>query len=145
VAARGAVITEAVQTSVISCTAARRLRFEYPDGGFSPARDHAGRSAVVALALYGLLAQLDEGYCLRSGCDLIPLTSPEVEVIGRTLEEVDTYPIEVDSALAALRAANQRAGQQGLRWREAPLAVEADERLVTLVERSRTAAIAGGN
>jgi CRISPR-associated protein Csb1 len=144
-AARGAVITEAVQTSVISCTAARRLRFEYPDGRFSPARDRAGRSAVVALALYGLLAQMDDGYCLRSGCDLIPVRNPELEVIGRTLEDINTYPIDVDSALAALTMANEKAAQQRLRWRESPLLVEADERLVTLVERSRNAAMAGDN
>jgi CRISPR-associated protein Csb1 len=143
-AARGAVITEALQTSVISCTAARRLRFEYPDGRFSPARDRAGRSAVVALALYGLLAQMDEGYCLRSGCDLIPLKSPELEVIGRTLEDADTYPIDVDSALAALNAANEKAATLELRWRQGPLVVDADERLVALVERSRSAAVAGG-
>jgi CRISPR-associated protein Csb1 len=144
-AAQGAVITEAVQTSVVSCTAARRLKFEHPDGRFSPARDRAGRTAVLALALYGLLAQMDEGYCLRSGCDLIPMRNPELEVIGRTLEDVDTTPIDVDSALAALKAANNSAAQQGLRWRDGPLVVDADERLVTLVERSRNAAIAGDN
>lgn len=136
---RGAVITEAVQTSVVSCTAVRRLRFEDEDNGIDPARDHAGQVATVALALYGLIAQMDSGYYLRSGCDLFPVHEPKLEVIRRTLEETESHPIDTETALSALNEALEMANQHGLGWRKEVVTAMADERLVTLVERSRTA------
>ena len=138
---RGAVITEAVQTSLVSCTAARRLKFENSDGSYSAERNHCGRVAVVALGLYGLLSQMDEGYYLRSGCDLIPIENPKLEIIGRTLNDIDSHEINVDMALDALKTALQKAEDQGLVWRKDTITAEADDRLITLVERSRNAAL----
>lgn len=145
VSERGAVITEAIQTSLISLTAARRLRFERNDSGggnqdiYSDDRDLAGQTVVVALGLYGLLAQMEEGYNLRSGCDLIPVKAPRLEIIGRTLEEVETYSVTVDGVLQALEQAKGDAKNQGLVWREEPLHATADDVLTTLIQRSRTA------
>jgi CRISPR-associated protein Csb1 len=134
---RGAVITEAVQTSVVSCAAARRLRFESEDTAYEDARDRSGQTVIVALGLFGLLAQMDSGYYLRSGCDLIPTEEPKLEIIGRTLKNIETCPIMATDALTALQAALNAAEAQGLRWRTAPVIAEADDRLITLVERSR--------
>lgn len=134
---RGAVITEAVQTSVVSCAAARRLRFESEDTAYEDARDRAGQTVIVALGLFGLLAQMDSGYYLRSGCDLIPTEEPKLEIIGRTLKNIETCPIMATDALTALQAALNAAEAQGLRWRTTPVIAEADDRLITLVERSR--------
>lgn len=135
----GAVITEAIQTSVISCTAARRLRFEYEDGSYDDERDLCGQTAVVALGLYGLLAQMDSGYYLRSGCNLFPLHEPKLEVIGRTLRENKNHAIAAETAREALQESLKKAQEKGLKWREKALHVEADERLVECVERSRKA------
>lgn len=134
---RGAVIVEAIQTSLISCAAVRRLRFEMQDGSYSDSRNLAGRTAIVALGLYGLLAQMDNGYYLRSGCDLIPIDEPKLEIIGRTMNETETYPINADVALESLRACVKTAEEQGLYLRKEKITAEADERLVTLIERSR--------
>lgn len=134
---RGAVITEAIQTSLVSCAAVRRLRFEREDGSYDDARDHAGQTALIALSLYGLLAQMEAGYNLRSGCDLLPLKEPQLEVIGRSLEQSIQYPVNAADLRAALLQALDKAAAQGLAWRQESLTAIADERLVTLVERSR--------
>jgi CRISPR-associated protein Csb1 len=134
---RGVVITEAVQTSLISCTAVRRLRFECDDSSDRPERDLVGQTAIVALGLFGLVAQMDAGYNLRSGCDLIPLRKPKLEIIGRTLEEIQEYAVDSNAALNALKIALNNAKGQGLEWSTKKIVAEADDRLVTLVERSR--------
>lgn len=136
---RGAVIVDAVQTSLVSCTAVRRLRFERSDGSYEKDRDHAGQAVIAALGLFGLLSQMDSGYYLRSGCDLIPQTEPQMEIIGRTLEDSSTYPIDATSAKEALEECLKAAESQGLSWRQDKLIAEGDDRLVTLVERSRKA------
>ena len=140
---RGAVITEALQTSLISCTAARRLRFEKEDRTYDKSRDMAGRIATLALGLYGLLAQMETGYYLRSGCDLIPISTPKLEVIGRSLEEVESHEVSAPAALEALNKSLKMAAEAGLSWRAEKVVAMADERLVTLVERSRTATAGG--
>jgi len=136
---RGSVITEAIQTSVVSCAAVRRLRFEQGNGGYDDSRDHAGQVTIAALGLYGLLAQMDSGYYLRSGCDLFPLNEPKLEVIGRTLEDIKVYPLTAPDARNAFLASLEQAKEKGLQWRTEPVRAEADERLTTMVERSRKA------
>lgn len=134
---RGAVITEAIQTSLVSCAAVRRLRFERADGGYDDRRDHAGQTALVALGLYGLLAQMEAGYNLRSGCDLLPLQEPQLEIIGRSLQQIDSYAVSAADLRTALLEALDQAAAQGLNWHQESLTAMADERLVTLIERSR--------
>ena len=134
---RGAVITEALQTSVISFAAARRLRFETANGSIDRARDLAGQLATVALGLYGLLAQMEAGYNLRSGCDLLPLHQPRLEIIGQSLQDVSEIAVDAVSAQACLKQALKDAETLGLAWRSEPVTVVADDRLVTLIERSR--------
>jgi len=136
---RGAVITEAIQTSLVSCAAARRLRFEREDESYEDIRDRAGQTAVVALGLFGLIAQMDAGYYLRSGCDLIPVDEPKLEIIGRTLKDIKVFPIDATKALITLEEALDAGKEQGLEWRTDPVTAEADDRLLTLVQRSRQA------
>jgi len=140
---RGAVITEAVQTSIFSLAAARRLRFEIEDESWDRKRDHAGQAATVALGLFGLLAQMEAGYYLRSGCDLVPTRKPRLEIIQRTLEDVESHEISADDAGRALEKALEEANGFGLSWRSDPIVAVADELLTTLIERSRTAKSGG--
>jgi CRISPR-associated protein Csb1 len=136
---QGAVITEAIQTSLISCSAARRIRFKGENGNYNYPRDKAGQIVIMALAVYGLIAQMESGYYLRSGCNLFPLHEPKMEIIGRTLEEINYHSLNSTEALNALIKALAEAEGQGLKWRQDKMVVEADERLLTLVERSRKA------
>jgi hypothetical protein len=115
------------------------LRFEREDSSYDDLRDRSGQTAVVALGLFGLIAQMDSGYYLRSGCDLFPLDEPKLEVIGRTLEDSTTHSITAADAREALMQALDDAKSHKLEWRKEPVTAEADTRLVTLVERSRKA------
>lgn len=134
---RGAVITSALQTSVISLPAIRALRFQLPNESFSEEVNHAGRLVVAALTLYGLLAQMDAGYSLRSGCDLIPREEPSVDIIGRTLRDLATEKVDVDAAGKLLSNAITRARLLGLAWRSETIKTKAHADLVRLIEQSR--------
>ena len=92
---------EAVQTTVLSLTQLRKLRFPDASGASAPERDAAGRAVVAALGLYAVALQWDEGYQLRSRCQLVPPKEPRFEVIGRTGEKKDEPdPFELDSKTA---------------------------------------------
>lgn len=134
---RGASIRYALQTSLVSMPALRRLRFEDSEGRLDNERDLAGQVAVAALGLYGLLRQMEAGYFLRSGCDLIARDEPELHILGRTLKDKTNRTITAQGARQLLDDALAQAAHLGLSWRSQPLQLQADERLVTLVERSR--------
>ena len=114
---------------MVSLTATRRLRFEDDQGKYDNARDDAGRNAVAALALYGLLAQMELGYDLRSGCELIPREDPTVEVIGASLADKRTVSLDVSGARQWLEQSLEAAGAHGLAWRTEVLNARADDRL----------------
>lgn len=134
---RGASVAWAVQNAYISMPAVRRLAFPDEHGKRSPARDVAGRVAVTALALYGIAQQAAQGYSLRSGCDLVAERAPVVQALGRTLEDVQPLSVDVPDTKKLLDTCLEKAAEHGLRWRERALELQADERLVTMVERSR--------
>jgi hypothetical protein len=86
---------------------------------------------------------MEAGYNLRSGCDLLPLAEPQIEVIGRSLEDVASYPVTAAMAKEALLQALEASARHGLTWRSEPVTAKADERLVTLIERSRRSRSSG--
>lgn len=134
---RGAVITEARMTSLLSLTGLRRLRFPDKDNKSSNTRDKAGRVATAALGVFALASQIHTGFCFRSGCDLIPLESPIFEIVGTSLADIHTPVMDYAAALAVLQEALGEAKKQKLEWRTSVIRASADERLVTLVENSR--------
>ncbi|MDK2125920.1 type I-G CRISPR-associated RAMP protein Csb1/Cas7g [Parachitinimonas caeni] len=130
-------ITEARQTSVLSVTGLRRLRFPDAAGQCRPERDLAGQVAIAALGLYTLSAQLQLGFNLRSGCELVPLREPRFEVIGRTLQDRHWLDLDHAAALTLLQAARAAAEAQGLAWRQQPIRALANPEMTELVRRSR--------
>ncbi len=142
---RGASIAWAVQNAYISLPAVRRLSFPREDGSRSVERDRAGRVAVTALALHGLALQASQGYSLRSGCDLVPEHEPKVQALGRTVQDVESLPLAVEATGELLAESLREAERHGLAWRREPITLQADERLVTLVERSRAASGSQGS
>lgn len=137
---RAAVISGAVQTSVLSCSGLRHLSFPDSDGEIDPARDQAGRAVLAALSLFGLIAQNEAGYLLRSRCELLPRDDGKLELIGRTLADVQEASLDTDAAARLLAQACEHAAGRGLRWRSGLLRLDADDRLQELVRRSREAA-----
>lgn len=146
--AGGVTFREAVQTTVLSLTQLRKLRFPDASGASAPERDAAGRAVVAALGLYAVALQWDEGYQLRSRCQLVPPKEPRFEVIGRTGEKKDEPdPFELDSktALATLARAIETAEKHGLKWQDGRIELQPRPDLVKLVELSdRSTAVVEG-
>jgi CRISPR-associated protein Csb1 len=142
-APRAAVINGALQTSVLSCSGLRNISFPDAEGRTDPERDQAGRAALAALALFGLVSQNESGYRLRSRCELLPDDDGRLELIGRTLAQVEAVSLDTDGAAELLAQACAHAARHGLSFRPEPLRLEADDRLQELVKRSREAAAKG--
>ncbi len=132
-AAGGVTISEAVQTTVISLAALRRLRF----AGQTPDAALAARTAIAALGVAALAYQYEMDYDLRSRCLLIPRHAPRVELLAR--DGTDPIVMNVNRRVASelLHAAAAAAHDAGIGWAERETRFEPAPKLVELIKRSR--------
>jgi CRISPR-associated protein Csb1 len=102
----GVTMKSALQTTVLSLSALRRLRFPNTKGHL-PERDTAARTALAALGLVAITAQRERDYFLRSRCELRAVESPQFELVvqGRKTEEKDRFTLTFDEAQALLKQA----------------------------------------
>lgn len=144
----GVSFRRAVQTTVLSFTQLRKLRFPDASGQSATARDAAGRAVIAALGLYAVALQQEEGYQLRSRCQLVPVESPQFELIGRTQAKDDErvlFDLDSANAFAVLQSAIEAAEGHGLRWQAERIELQPRPDLVKLVELSdRTTAVVEG-
>lgn len=139
----GFVISKARQTTVLSLTALRRLRFPFngaTDSDFET--DVAARTALAALGLAaGTLARNDAD--LRSRCQLFAETAPTWELLDRPGEPPKAFDLDGDAALRLLADAIEEARKAGLPWEDRIELIPSDD-LVELVRRSQELASASG-
>ncbi len=131
----GVTFREARQTAVLSFAQIRKLRFPVK-GKESPEVNAAGRAVVGALGVLALALQLKEGYQLRSRCQLIPATEPKFEWIGTIASDKTISQIDAGTAKEAFNALYLKAKSAGLDWREEPITLTPEEKLVKLVQMS---------
>jgi CRISPR-associated protein Csb1 len=131
----GVTFREARQTAVLSFAQLRKLRFPVK-GKESSVVNTAGRAVVAALGVLALALQIEEGYQLRSRCQLIPVSEPEFEWIGSIASDTTQSQIEVGAALEAFNALYEKAKGAGLEWQEQPITLTPEEKLVKLVQMS---------
>jgi CRISPR-associated protein Csb1 len=131
----GVTFREARQTAVLSFTQIRKLRFPVK-GKESPEVNSAGRAVVAALGVLALALQLEGGYQLRSRCQLIPATEPEFEWIGSIASDKAVAQIDAATAKDAFNVLYQKAKSAGLDWREEPITLTPEDKLVKLVQLS---------
>ena len=132
----------ALQTTVLSLPALRRLRFPDKSGRSTPERDGAGHLVLAALALAAIANQRRLGYDLRSRCLLIPEVHPAYEVVT-TATEVEQYTLTSEESSKILAGAIQLVRKAGLRWEEEPVLLKPKPALVELVKKSRQLAPSG--
>lgn len=140
----GVTISKAVQTTVLSLPALRRLRFPI-DGQHDTNRDNAARTALAALGLCAAtLARLDGD--LRSRCQLFPTSPLEWELLDQPGEEPQRFTLPVDDAIAIYNEAVQAAKAAGLPWQQEEIVLHPSPELVALVRKSQelAAAATGG-
>jgi CRISPR-associated protein Csb1 len=132
----GVTFREAVQTTVLSLTQLRKLRFPEDSGGISSERDVAGRVVIAALGLFAIALQQEDGYQLRSRCHLVPAAVSEFEAIGRTQQEREAFALDSATAETALNAALTEAERHGLKWHKGSIELQPREDLLKLVAYS---------
>jgi CRISPR-associated protein Csb1 len=132
----GITCREAVQTTVLSLTQLRKLHFPDADGDTSAERDVAGRAVIAALGLLAVTLHQEDGYQLRSRCQLVPSGAPRFEAIGRTEKERDTFELSSAEADEALIKALEAARNAGLTWQVGPILLQPRPDLVKLVSYS---------
>ena len=129
----GVTMKYALQTTVLSLSALRRLRFpekkpsspnpDNPAAGTvnenskeaegkaaalkAAQRDTAARTVLAALGLFAITAQRERDYFLRSRCELRAVDLPKFEFVvqGREIKDEDRFTLTFDEAKELLRQA----------------------------------------
>lgn len=133
--AGGVTISEAIQTTVISLAALRRLRFAQ----HSREAEIAARTAIAALGVAAIAYQHEMDYDLRSRCLLIPQHPPRIEVVGRDGSAPELVDLDREAASTILQLAAQNAERAGIGWEinRETLRLQPAPKLVELIKRSR--------
>lgn len=137
----GFTINKAVQTTVLSLAALRRLRFPLNGGANSDgAVDNAGRTALAALGIAAATLARSDGD-LRSRCQLFPLHQPVWELLDVPGEAPKQFSLTPDEAVKLLNVAIEEAKRKNLPW-EGEIELTPSDELVELVRRSQELASA---
>ncbi len=135
----GVTLQKAVQTTVLSLPALRRLYFT-ADG----AENNAARVVLAALGLCAATLAGEQGYDLRSRCQLVPTAAFAWELLGKPGEAAISYALSGDEAIEILKGAATEAKNAGLPWNEKPITLTPKNDLADLVKRSHELAATSG-
>ena len=141
----GATITKALQTTVLSLPALRRLRF--PLAGESkpdPNRDNAARTVLAALGLCAATLPRESGCDLRSRCQLHPTEAILWQLLDKPGAEPVSFKLSGDAAIELYRGAVDAAKKAKLPWLDDELVLKPSPSLVQLVKKSQLLATSGG-
>ena len=132
----GFTLSRARQTTTVSLSVLRRLRFPFNSAADSNHEtDVSARTALAALGLAaGTLARNDTD--LRSRCQLFAETAPTWELLDRPAEPPRTFDLDQDAALQLLADAIAQARKAELPW-EDRIELTPSAELVELVRRSQ--------
>ena len=129
----GVTISKAMQTTVISFAALRRLRFK----GFDREAETAACTAVAALGVATIAYQYENDFDLRSRCLLLPTHPPRLELLGRDGLAGDAVDVDRNAATEILSAAAAHAAAAGIGWETGDIRLTPAPKLIELIRRSR--------
>lgn len=144
----GVTLDKALQTTVLSLPALRRLRFPLQGSKPSdPKVDDAARTALAALALCAATLTREQGCDLRSRCLLVPTSGYEWELLGPPTEVPKRFVLSAADAVELFRQAVKAAKDAKLPWMDDELTLTPSPELVELVKKSQdlVAATGGGD
>jgi len=143
IAGGGVTISKALQTTVLSLPALRRLRFPLDGESRSlPEVDDAARTALAALALCAAVLNQEQGCDLRSRCQLHPTTPFIWELLDEPGAEPKRFSLRPDHAVALYHEAVEQAKAVGMPWRDEELVLTPSPQLAALVRKSQELASA---
>ncbi len=134
----GVTFREALQTTVLSFTQLRKLSFGKPGEG-----DIAARAVLAALALYAVELFWEDGFLLRSRCQLLPETRPAWELIGSTAKDRQALEFDAATVRKALDVTVAAARKHGFAWKTEPVVLTPSAKLTELI-RSSDASVGEG-
>ena len=139
----GMTLNRALQTTVISLPALRRLRFPL-DGKHTPAVDDIARTVLAALGLCAATLTREQGCDLRSRCHLVASSAYEWELLGKPGEDPKPFTLSSEDATKLFREAVEGAKKAKLPWMEKELTLKPSPELVALVKKSQELSAATG-
>ena len=131
--AGGVTISRAVQTTVVSFAALRRLRFK----GFDRSAESAARTAIAALGVAAVAYQYETDFDLRSRCLLLPTHPPRLELLRRDGRPAENTEVDRETAAEILAAAAADAEATGIAWKTGDIRLVPAPKLIELIRRSR--------
>lgn len=138
IAPGGFTVDHALQTTVISLPAIRRLRFPLDGGPASdPAVDQAARVVLAAMGLLAATLSLEKGLDLRSRCLLVPVDDTRWELLGPPWVRTRRFSLDSSTAVEVFNQALAKALAAGLPWNDQPIKLTPSDELVRLVARSQ--------
>ncbi len=147
--AGGITMDHAVQTTVLSLPALRRLRFrenladEPIPSEKRAAAERATHVVLAALALAAVAYQQAVGHDLRSRSLLIPESGGVLELINRDGGEPSKYSLSASGASELLNAALAKAANYGMKWSPDRITLQPTPKLAQLIRISRQQTQAG--
>jgi CRISPR-associated protein Csb1 len=137
IAPGGITIGNAMQTTVLSLVAIRRLRFPLNGrNGSDPQVDVRARAVIAALGLLAAVMAREEGADLRSRCQLVPSQEFEWELIAAPGAGPRKYKVDAETAVVLFKKAVSQAREIGLPWEER-ISLSPHPDLIELVGRSQ--------
>ena len=132
----GVTIGKAIQTTVLSLAAIRRLRFPLPGHpDVDKQVDSDAKTVLAALGLLGAVLSREEGADLRSRCQLVPTQVFIWELLDKPGEDPRTFELDAETAVTIFNQAVQIA-REALPW-EGTISVTPHPELLKLVKRSQ--------
>ena len=129
----GVTISRAVQTTVLSFAALRKLHFK----NHSREAENAARVAVAALGITAMAYQHKADFDLRSRCLLVPTEPPRMEMLSRSGSSKEDVSVDTSNAASLLAKAASRAKDAGIGWKEEEIKLVPAPKLIELITRSR--------
>lgn len=129
----GVTVSRAVQTTVISLAALRRLKF----AGHDRATQVDARTAIAALGVAAIAYQHEMDFDLRSRCLLIPEHEPRIELVGRDGSPAELVDVGRETAAGILADAAQAAADASIGWETGEIRLVPAPKLFELLRRSR--------
>lgn len=133
----GFTISKAVQTTVLSLPALRRLRFPTGEGGPASHVDLAARTALAAQALLAATLVREQGADLRSRCLLYATAPAAWELLDRPGDDTRKFDLPGEQALKVYQQSVDEAKDAGLPWLEQELVLKPSHQLQELVRQSQ--------
>ena len=131
--AGGVTISKAIQTTVLSFAALRKLHFK----NHSREAASAARVAIAALGIAAIAYQREMDFDLRSRCLLIPTELPRIEMLDRAGASKENRNIDTSTASSLLVKAASKAKEVGIGWEEDEIKLVPAPKLIELINRSR--------